>query len=248
MKNIIIGILFLIALNNLNAQTEILKNNGAWLTFTNNIKLSNKFYLSNVIQQRRVRFLKNTQAFLYASSINFKFTKNTSIGAGYLHYKYFPEGVSAPSIHKNEHSFFQQLTISSILGKFKLIQRFRFEERVIELINTNVTPNIINGNKYVNRFRYRIQAITNLVKLKNNNYILGKLSNEIRIRFAGGGIANPDFDQNNFAALIGYKLLPNSTIWMGYGKYYFRKTSSLYVSNNILHLTLSYNIDLSKKM
>jgi hypothetical protein len=247
MKKATIGLLIILAVNNLSAQTEILKDNGSWLTLTNNIKLSNKFYISNVTQQRRVPFLKSTQAFLYAPSINFKFSKNTSIGVGYLHYKYFPEGVSAPSIHKNENRFFQHLIISSTVGKFKLNQRFRFEERVIELINSNVTPNIIDGDKYVNRFRYRLQATTNLFKLKNNNYLLGKLSNEIRIRFAGGGISSPDFDQNNFQALLGYKLLPNSTIWMGYGRYYFRKTSSLYVSNDILHVTLSYNVDLSKK-
>lgn len=248
MKNILLGFLFLFLLNNLNAQTEILKDYGSWFTITNNIKLSNKFYILNLSQQRRVCFLKNTQAFLYSPSINYNLTKNTSIGVGYLHYKSFPEGRAAASIHKNENRFFQHLTIRSIVGKFKLSQWFSFEERVIELINSSVNPNVIDGTKYVNRFRYRLQATTNLFKLKNNNYILGKLSNEIRIRFGGGGISNPDFDQNNFAALLGYKLLPNSTIWMGYGRYYFRKTSLLYVSNDILHVTLSYNIDLSKRI
>ena len=121
-----------------------------------------------------------------------------------------------------------------------------FEERVIDLINVNVTPNVIEGDKYVNRLRYRLQATTNLLKLNNDKYIMGKLTNEVRIRFANG-ITEPDFDQNNFEALMGYKLLDNSTIWAGYGRYYFRKSSTKYVSNNLLHITLSYNFDLTKK-
>ncbi len=247
MKYIISTILLLITINYTNAQTEILKDNGSWFTLTNKVKVSEKFYITNVTQQRRVNFLKNTQAFLLSPSINYQLAKNVSFGVGYMHYTYFTNGVSHASIKKDESRFFQDLVVNSKLKIFKISNRFRFEERVIDVINTSVTPNIIDGSKYVNRFRYRVQATTNLFKLKNEKYILGKLSNEIRIRFAGGGINEPNFDQNNFAALIGYKLLPNSTIWMGYGRYYFKKNAALYISNNILHLNLSYNFDLTKR-
>ena len=246
MKKIAILILFILVVKNVQSQTEILKDQGSWLTFTNKVKISNKFYFTNVIQQRRVRFLKETQGFLIAPSINYKLLNNVSVGAGYMFFKYFPNGVSHSPIHKNENRFFQQISLTSQVGKFKISNRLRFEERVIELINSNVTPNIIDGDKYVNRFRYRLQATTNLFKLKNEKYIMGKLSNEIRIRFANG-ITEPDFDQNNFEALLGYKLASNSTFWMGYGRYYSRKNSFKYVSNNILHVTLSYNFDISKK-
>jgi hypothetical protein len=229
-----------------NAQTEIFKDNGSWFTLTNKIKVSEKLYITNVTQQRRVGFLKNTQAFLIAPSINYKISKNVSVGAGYMHYTYFPYGVIPTPIQKEETRFFQDLVLSSTLGNVKLSNRFRFEERVIELVNTNVNPNEIDGEKHANRFRYRIQATANLVKLKNDTYIMGRLSNEIRIRFETG-ISEPDFDQNNFAALLGYKLLPNSTVWLGYGRYYFRKNSALYNANNILHVNLSYDFDLTKK-
>ena len=246
MKKIGLLILFILAINKVQSQTEILKDQGSWLTFTSSVKLSNKFYVSNVIQQRRVRFLKESQGLILSPSLNYKVSKNLSVGAGYLFYKYFPNGASHSSIHKNENRFFQQVSLSSQAGKFKISNRLRFEERVIELVNTSISPNIIDGDKYVNRLRYRLQATTNLFKLKNGNPIMGKLSNEIRIRFANG-ITEPDFDQNNFQALLGYKLASNSTIWTGYGRYYFRKNSSKYVSNNILHVTFSYNFDISKK-
>lgn len=246
MKYIISTLFIIITFNTINAQTEIFNDNGSWFTLTNKIKVSEKIYITNVTQQRRVNFLKNTQAFLIAPSINYKISKNVSLGAGFMHYTYFPNGVLAATIKKEETRFFQDLTLNSKVGSFKISNRFRFEERVIEIINTNINPNVIDGDKYVNRFRYRIQATTNLLQLKNGTFIMGKLSNEIRIRF-GTGISEPDFDQNNFAALLGYKLLPNSTIWMGYGRYYFRKNSTLYNANNILHVNFSYDFDLTKR-
>ena len=247
MKKRILCVCVLLTIISVNSQTTILKDNGSWLTFTNKVKLSNKFYFTNVTQQRRVGFLKETQGYLIAPAINYKLSDNVSIGVGYLFYKYFPNGASHSSIHKNENRYFQDINLSSVVGKFSVSNRLMFEERVIELINTDVTPNVIDGDKYVNRFRYRLQVTTNLLKLKNEKYIMGKLSNEVRIRFAGGGIGEPDFDQNNFEALLGYKLLSNSVIWMGYGKYYFKSNSTQYVSENILHVTLSYDFDLAKK-
>ncbi len=246
MKNLILGIFFLTVINGITAQTKVLKDNGSWFTFTNKVTLTNTLYFSNVTQQRRVNFLKNTQAFIIAPSINYKVTKNVSIGVGYMLYKYYSEGVSRPSIQKDENRFFQHITVNSLVGKVKWNQRFMFEERVIELIDTEATPNIISGTKYANRFRYRVQATFNMHKLKNNKYIMGKLSNEIKIKFSNG-ISNPDFDQNIFTALLGYNLLTNSAIWLGYGKFYFKTNTTNFVSNNFLHVHLSYNFDLRKK-
>ncbi|SDW36103.1 Protein of unknown function [Lutibacter oricola] len=238
--------LLILTVNKAVSQTEILKDRGSWLTFINKVKLSEKFYFLNVTQQRRVRFLKETQSYLFMPSINYKLNNSVTVGAGYLYYKYYPNGVSHSSIHKSENRFFQHISLTNTSGKFKIGHRLMFEERVIDLINTSVTPNVIESNKYVNRLRYRLRATTNLFKLKNDKHIMGRLSNEIRIRFANG-ITEPDFDQNNFEALLGYKLLSNSTIWAGYGRYYFRKNSAKYVSNNIMHITLSYNFDVTKK-
>lgn len=246
MKKIFLALFLLSVVNSINAQTEILKDYGVWFLFTNKVTITDKFYVANVTQQRRVGFLKNTQSFLIAPSINYKLIKNVSVGTGYMYYKYYPAGVFHPSIQKDENRFFQHITVGSTSGKVKLSQRFMFEERVIELINTNETPNVIDGEKYVNRFRYRLEATFNMCKLKNNSYIIGKLSNEIRVRFSDG-ITEPDFDQNNFTALLGYKLLNNSTIWMGYGRHYFRKNATKFASNTVLHVNLSYDFDLTKK-
>lgn len=246
MKKLVLGLFFLTAINSVTAQTEILNDNGAWLTFSSKVTVSDNLFISNVFQQRRADFLANTQGFFITPSLNYKLTKGISVGVGYIYYKGFPEGAAHAPIHWTENSLFQLISVNSKAGEINLNQRFMFEERVIDLINSDVTPNIIEGNKHVNRFRYRLQASFNMFKLKNDKFIMGKLSNEIRVRFSDG-VSNPDFDQNNFCALLGYKLLDNSAIWMGYGRYYYKLNSSKYVASNLLHLNLSYNIDLRKK-
>ena len=246
MKKLILSFFLFTAISSITAQTEILKDNGSWLTLSSKITVSDKFFVSGVYQQRRVDFLANTQGFFLTPSLNYNLTKGISVGVGYIYYKGFPEGVSHAPIHWTENSLYQTVSVSSSVGKINFNQRFMFEERTIDLINTTVTPNQVEGNKHVNRFRYRLQASFNMFKLKNDKFIMGKLSNELRVRFSDG-VANPDFDQNNFCALLGYKLLDNSSFWMGYGRYYYKKNSSQYVASNLLHMNLSYNIDLRKK-
>lgn len=244
MKKVFIGFLLSsILLNTVNAQEpEVYKDNGSWLTLVNKFKITDKFYVGHLFQQRRVDFLNKTQAFLTAPSVNYKLTDNVTVGAGYMLYRYFPNGKLQASITRDENRFFQHITLASQVGKFKLNNRLMFEERELEL----VAEGKISGTKKFNRLRYRFEATTNLFKLKNEKNIMGKLSNEIRIRFATG-ITNPDFDQNNFAVLLGYKLLKNSSIWAGYGRYYFKKNSSAFVSNDLLQITLSYDFDFTKK-
>ncbi|NLP58494.1 DUF2490 domain-containing protein [Lutibacter sp. B1] len=246
MKKLILILFLVLAAQDVKSQIEVFKENGSWFTLSNKFKLSNKFYVGNLIQQRRVGFLKNTQAFLISPSVNYQINKNVSIGAGYMLYKYYAHGASHASITRDENRWWQHITVNSKVGNTTFNNRLMFEERTLDLINKDVTPNKIEGSKYFQRLRYRLQVTFNLFKLKNEQYILGKLSNEIRIRFTTG-LNEPDFDQNNFEALLGYKLLDNSKIWLGYGRYYFKSNPEKFVSNNILHVTLSYDFDLTKK-
>lgn len=242
MKKIFLIAIFCFLTVKIVAQTKVLKDNGTWLTMVTKFTISNNWYVTNVLQQRRVYFLKHTQATLLAPSINYKINKNLSIGMGYMWYRYHTYGISHASITRDENRFYQHLNFSNKIGNIKISNRLRFEQRYLELIDKSLTPNVISGKKYMQRIRYRLQATFNLFKITKKEHLLGRLSNEIRIRL-GAGFNNPDFDQNNFAALVGYRPNKNSTIWMGYGRYYFKKKSNLFVSNNIMHVTLNYNFD-----
>lgn len=63
MKNIFLGLFLLATIHSISGQTEILKNKGSWFTFTNKIVISDKFYIVNAYQQRRVDFVENTEGF-----------------------------------------------------------------------------------------------------------------------------------------------------------------------------------------
>ncbi len=247
MKKLTIGLFLLLVVNNVISQTEFLKETGSWYTFISKVKLSNKLYFANVSQMRRVGFAENIKAVLICPSLNYKLTKKVTVGAGHLFFRAYPNGVTHASITKDETRFWQHITLNSIFKKAKFYNRFMFELRFKDVINTEVTPNVINGTMYAQRFRYRILATFNLFKLKNSNYILGKVSNELRIKLKSG-LSQPDFDQNNLYAYIGYKLFDNSKAWIGYGRNYFKKSEGTYISEDILQVALSYDFDLTKKI
>ena len=85
-----------------------------------------------------------------------------------------------------------------------------------------------------------------IVNLKNDRFLLGKVSNELRIRFKSG-LSEPDYDQNNFRIYTGYQLLDNSSIWLGYGRDYYKVNSDLFVANDIFMVTVNYDFDLRRK-
>lgn len=246
MKKIIFVLTFLTAINSTNAQTEILKETGSWVTFTNKVKLSEKWSFGNISQMRRVDFMDKINISVVKPSLNYKLNKNITVGVGYMFLRLFPNGVNHSSIKKNESRFWQHITLNMATKKIKFYNRFIFEARFKDIINTKVTPNVIDGSYYAQRFRYRILSTFNLFKLKNNKYILGKISNEVRIKFKTG-LSHPDFDQNNIYAYLGYQLLENSKVWIGFGRNYFRINSEKYTKEAILQLGLSYDFDLTKK-
>lgn len=246
MKKIIFLLLIVFASNQGYSQIEILDESGSWFTMTNKFKISEKFYVGDFIQLRRVSFLKNTQSILIGPSINYKINDNITLTAGYYLFRTYPYGVRHAAIKRNENNFYQQLTINSKAGKLSFSNRFRFEERFREVIDFSSGTPTINGKIYAQRARYRLSASFNLVQLKNGKSILAKISNETRIRFKQG-LSQPDFDQNNLYGFLGYKLADNSKIWLGYGLNYLKVNSALFVSNKIAHLAFSYDFDFTKK-
>lgn len=229
-------VLFVFFLGNVKAQEIKTNESGSWYTLVNKVKFSENLYALNATQWRLVDFAKNTRIFLLMPSLSYKFNKKISAGVGYVYVNFSQEGIREPSLDY-EHRVFQHVTLYNTIGKVKTNQRFIFEERF---------KTKLDGAKvYSNRFRFRFNFDFNLLKLKGNNYIVGRVSEELRIRFSSG-VSDPKFDQNNFAALVGYTLLPNSKVYIGYGRDYYNGAD--YWGDHLLHVALTYNIDLSKKI
>lgn len=235
MRKYFIVVVFLIFTSKLKAQEEKTNEAGSWYTLINKISFSEKLYALNATQWRLVDFAKNTRIFLVMPSLSYKIKKNVSAGVGYMYVNFSQQGIREPSLDY-EHRVFQHVTFFNTYGKIRANQRFMFEERF---------KTKLDGNKvYSNRFRFRFNLDFNLISFKNNHNLVGRVSEEIRIRFSSG-ISDPQFDQNNFAALIGYNFFPDSKFYLGYGRDYYKGTD--YWGDHLLHVALIYNVNLAKK-
>ncbi len=237
MKKILFVTLFFVTIFKSIAQ-EIENNElGTWFTIANNFKITEKFYATSVVQWRLVDFLSYTRIFITEPSLNYKFSDKITAGLGYNYSNYSLVGIRPPLLDY-ENRFTQHITLFSAFGKLKMNQRFMFEERFLKA-NTG-------SDVYANRFRYRLNFDFNIFKFNNDKYLLGKVLDEIRIRFTEG-INDPNFGQNNLAALVGYPLLNNSNIYLGYGRNYYNAGGENYWGDNILNVSFSYNFDFTKK-
>jgi hypothetical protein len=238
MNKYFVVLFFILSFMNVNAQE--IKNNetGSWFTTINNFKITEKINVASVIQWRLVNFASYTRIFLTEPSINYKFNDKITAGLGYNYSDYHLVGIRPPSVDC-ENRFTQHITLFSSFGIIKMNQRFMFEERF--LVKNN------GDDFYANRFRYRINLDFKIVKFNNEKQLLGKVSEEVRIRFTEG-ISDPNFDQNNFVAAVGYPLLDNSKIYMGYGRNYYNGGASGYWGDHILNLAFSYDLDFTKKI
>jgi hypothetical protein len=229
-----------------NAQS-VLQENGTWFTLSNSIKVSEKITVSQISQMRRVDYFKNIQVVMLKPSISYELSKVVSVGIGYVSFNSFPNGVWHASIKKKENRIWEHLTLTTKLGKTALSNRFVFEQRFKDIVNTAASPNVHDGHSYAQRFRYRLLTSFKLVELSDTNNLWAKISNEVRIRF-NTGLSQPDFDQNNFYVYLGIDLIKNSKFWVGYGRDYKKVRGELFIAHDIIHVAVSYDFDLTQEI
>jgi len=235
MKKYFLICLFIIIFQSINAQENKTNETGSWYTLVNKFKITDKLYVSNVTQFRLVNFIEDTRIFLVVPGLNYKLGKGVTASAGYMYLNFNEEGIRIPAV-KHENRIWEAVSFSSSLGKIKVNQRFMLEQRYLTKLD--------GSQIYQNRFRYRINLDFNLFKLKNDKYILGKISEEIRIR-SKSGFNEPQFDQNNFGVFLGYQLLDNSKIYAGYQRNYYKIPD--YWGDHLLHVMFTYDFDFTKK-
>lgn len=237
MKKYFLSLLVVFVFFRANAQEIENNENGTWFTVINKFKVTDKFFALNILQWRFVDDLSHTRVFIVEPSLNYKVTDKVIVGLGYNYSNYSLVGIRPPSLDY-ETRFAQHVTLLSNFGKVKATQRFMFEERFF--VKTD------GEDAYRNRFRYRMFLDFKILKFKNDKYLLGRFAEEVRIRFSEG-VSDPTFDQNNFVACIGYPLLANSKLYIGYGRNYYNGGTAGYWGDHILNVAFSYSFDFTKK-
>jgi len=235
MKKYFLICLFSIIFQNINAQENKTNEAGSWFTLVNKFKITDKLSVSNITQIRLVNFIEDSRIFLLAPGVNYKLGKVVTASAGYMYLNFNEEGIRVPGVDL-ENRIWEAVSFSSSIWKIKMKQRFMLEQRFLSRRN--------GSEFYQNRFRYRLNLDFNLFKLKNDKYILGKISEEIRIR-SRPGYNEPEFDQNNFGVFLGYQLLDNSKIYAGYQRNYYKIPD--FWGDNVLHVIFTYDFDFTKK-
>lgn len=228
------------------AQTNVFKEEGVFFIQNTKVRVHEHWRIDNMFQYRRVDLLDNTQLFFIRPSINYLINDNISLGVGYWFLIANSAGINGPLITRNEHRIWQQLSIKNNLSKVRLAHRFMFEQRYKGKIHIDTDPPMVSGRTYAQRLRYRILVTFNLFKLKNEKPLKFRLFEEVRVRFKAG-LSDPDFDQNNLYGLLGYELIDDGMLWLGYGNDYFKINNTNYVSNNLFRIRFDYSIDLREK-
>ena len=218
-------------------QFEENNESGFWFTMTNKFQVTDNLYFLNVAQVRQVEFMKSTRIWLLMPTINYKPNSHIIVGAGYGYLDFLQKGIRPPTLDY-EHRAVEHFTLLSKFGAIKMNQRLMFEQRW--------RTNLQGSTDYQNRLRYRINLDFNLFSIGNNKHILGRISEELRIRFVSG-FHEPAIDQNNFMALFGYKLRNNSKIYAGYGRDLYQSGNGTFWGDHLLQVWFNYDFDFRKK-
>ena len=173
--------------------------------------------------------------------INYWLKQNMIAALGYGHLWAAP---SRPGwVHfANEQRVYQQIQLSTKLGKTSMLNRLRNEQRWQEKI---VNDKFIHEYKFTNRIRYLLSVT--MPVFKQSKYPALVISDELAIQF-GKEVVYNTFEQNR--VFIGIKQPVSKTLSFDFGYMLVsqQKASGYqYDKNNTLRLFFYYNADWRKK-
>jgi hypothetical protein len=186
-----------------NAQNRLSDHNTlGWLTTTITPTINKKFSGHIEYQFRRDNIVTDWQQSLFRVGINYKVHPQVTLHAGYGWIETFPYGdynLSSMPRRFPEHRIYEQLVVTSPVGKSNLMHRLRLEQRWIGRFNSMNSPNA-EQFVYLNRLRYMPRLD---VPISKKWY--ASVYDEIFIGF-GKNVGENVFDQNRVGVLAGYKL------------------------------------------
>ncbi len=187
------------------------RNSIGWFTTIISPAISKKVSLHLEYQWRRVNFLKHWQQSLLRTGVTYKVNQQIALQAGYAWAPTFPYGTytlsAVPKVFP-EHRIYEQVVLSSTIGKSTLSNRLRLEQRWLGRFAS------IDSDKpafiFLNRFRYMPRLD---LPLSEKWYVAAY--DEILIGF-GENVGENVFDQNRISSMVGYKASPKFRIEAGF--------------------------------
>lgn len=227
------GLLFFLSTQLCNAQ-EIFGKPNVWFFQLTSYQLNKNWLVGNEIHARFDDYLRDPQQLLIRPFVSFHKREELKFSAGYTFITTYPYGAYPLSENLPEHNVWEQVELKQVLGKTKLIHRYRLEQRWIGnfVLNTENREFEVNGYNFRNRFRYRFTAIVDL----SEKWFL-HFFDELFIR-SGQNLSQIDFDRNWFSAGAGYKLGNQINFQLAYMHHYAKITSDLYERHHTLLVSM----------
>ena len=175
---------------------------GSWNILNIKYTQSEKWSLFGEAQLRSLRFYDDFHYYEYKGGINYKAGKNIALTIGAGSYQTYAEGGNFV-VPKNNDEFrlWPQITLFQSIGKIKIEQRYRAEQR-------------FTSNGYRNRFRYRLGASYSFGKEKSG-FKPYQISASNEIFFTD---KEPYFERNRALVVFNWKTSRSSSIQVGYLK------------------------------
>jgi hypothetical protein len=230
----------------ISAQKEIVSQQNAWVMYTGNHQLSNKWGVHTEYQWRRSDGFSQWQQSLLRIGVDYYAKSSLQLTAGYGWIKSFPYGQQPIPKAFNEHRIWEQAIIKSPIGRVDIQHRYRLEQRFLEdwmsdASNTNWT---MNGYNVRQRLRYRLFAAVPLSRKEwSDNTLFLALYDEPFLGF-GKGIGKNILDQNRLYFALGWRFNKDLNVQIGYLNQYIVKSDGVKAErNHTLQIGLTYNVD-----
>lgn len=212
MRKTLSAFLFLLPLFSL-AQNRINEYNSiGWYALFVTPKISDKLSVHLEYQWRRTDIIEHWQQSLPRVGLTYKINNNLAVQAGYAWIHTFSYGTTTiASVPKTfpEHRSYEQLTVTTSVGKTSLSHRLRLEQRWIGRFDS-LESKEPDTWVYLNRVRYMPRLDIPFAKKW-----YAAAYDEIFIGF-GKNIGENVFDQNRLALVAGCKINSNFRIEAGY--------------------------------
>ncbi len=173
---------------------------GDWLAYNGNYQINKKWNLFNEFQLRNYNLLGNIEQILIRGAIGYNLTdNNNNIALGYAFIHSEPYISKNKTSSNNENRIFQQFITKQSYGRFNLLHRYRFEQRIFE------------NNDVRLRLRYQLALNVALNKKQMGDHCLYlSINDEIFVNTLPNY-----FDRNRLFLGLGYRFSPKLRIDAG---------------------------------
>lgn len=242
-------ILFIvISVGNSFSQKEIVNQTNAWVMYTGNHKVSEKWGLHTEYQWRRSDYFQDWQQSLLRLGVDYYSKSQAQFTLGYGWIKTFAYGEQPIDHLFNEHRIWQQLILKNKVGRIEFNHRYRLEQRFLEQWKLLPTDNFEpNGYVFRQRVRYRFFATVPLSRKEMaDNTLFLAVYDEPFIQF-GKGIAKNILDQNRLYGALGWRFNKNVNVQIGYLNQFIVKSNGVqFERNHTIQIGGTYNLDFNK--